>query len=893
MPNRAILRLSARIGVIIDTVISTPEDKTAFWRLPIATLFQQIGSSPAGLSPAEARSRLARFGPNKVHGARKGGVLLQYLSKFRSPLVIILLVASIILALTGDLTGFFIISTIILVSVTLDFIQEHRAGEAAERLRQSVAVRVQVMRDGQPSDLALEELVPGDVVLLAAGDLIPGDARILEAKDFFLNQALLTGEPYPVEKSPGELPEEKDLLSAANTVLMGTSVISGSAKILVCRTGSHTAFGGIADSLVTKAPPTAFEHGTHQFGLLIMRLTILLVLFVLLVNALSHRPWLESFLFAVALAVGLTPELLPMVVSVTLSRGALRMATKRVIVKRLSAIQNLGSMDVLCTDKTGTLTEARIHLERHMSGLGQESPRVLELAYLNSFFETGLKSPLDDAILEHHEIDAGEWKKIDECPFDFERRRVSVLIEKGPTRVLVVKGAPEDILRLSTQYEGETENDLHPLDETTRASIKGLYESLGRDGFRVLGIAWHPAADHVHAVVGDETELVFSGFAAFLDPPKASAKEALARLASAGIKVKVVTGDSDLVTQHICRQLGLADEKVLTGTEIEQMDDQALMARVEVTDLFCRVAPAQKNRIILALKRRGRVVGYLGDGINDAPSLHSADIGFSVDTAVDVAKDAADMIMLERDLNVIAEGVFEGRRTFGNIMKYIMMGTSSNFGNMFSMAGASLFLPFLPMLPGQILLNNLLYDFSEIPIPLDEVDDEYLIRPRQWDMKVIRNFMLFMGPVSSVFDFLTFYIMLKIFHAGEALFHTGWFIESMATQILVIFIIRTQRNPLKSRPNRWLAIGALVTVAAAVVLPLTPLGGYMGFVAPPPLFLPSAHRHGRGLPLRGGSSQTTVLPFRREQSSRGVMPGIRQEQSRWADINRGPTFIGG
>jgi len=536
-------------------------------------------------------------------------------------------------------------------------------------------------------------------------------------------------------------------------------------------------------------------------------------------------------------AVGLTPELLPMVVSVTLSKGALRMAARKVIVKRLSAIQNLGSMDVLCTDKTGTLTEARIHLERHVNGLGQESPRVLELAYLNSFFETGLKSPLDDAILEHREIDAGGWQKIDECPFDFERRRVSVLIEKSRARILVVKGAPEDILRLSTRCEGESDNDLRPLDETTRGRIKDLYESLAREGFRVLGIAWHPvAADHPHAVVSDETELTFVGFAAFLDPPKASAKEALARLASAGIKVKVVTGDNDLVTQHICRQLGLPEGRVLTGPEIQQMDDQALLAQVEIADLFCRVSPVQKNRIILALKRRGRVVGYLGDGINDAPSLHSADIGFSVDTAVDVAKEAADMIMLERDLNVIAEGVFEGRRTFGNIMKYIMMGTSSNFGNMFSMAGASLFLPFLPMLPGQILLNNLLYDFSEIPIPLDKVDEEYLIRPRQWDMKLIRNFMLAMGPVSSVFDFLTFYIMLKVFHAGEALFHTGWFIESMATQVLVIFVIRTQRNPLKSHPNRWLAIGALVTVAVAVVLPLTPLGTYLGFVAPPPLF---------------------------------------------------------
>jgi Mg2+-importing ATPase len=818
-------------------MISASKDQSAFWRLPIAALLEQIGSGFSGLTAAEAATRLARFGPNRAHAEKKVGVLLQYLARFRNPLVIVLLVASIVLALTGDLAGFSIISTIILMSVTLDFVQEHRAGEAAERLRLSVAVRVRVLRNNEPIEAPLEDLVPGDVVLLAAGDLAPCDGRILEANDFFLNQALLTGESYPVEKRPDELSAEKNLLSAGNAVLMGTSVISGSARILVCRTGSNTAFGEVADSLAAKPPPTAFEEGTQRFGLLIMRLTVLLVLFVLLVNVLFHRPWLESFLFAVALAVGLTPELLPMIVSVTLARGALRMAAKKVVVKRLSAIQNLGSMDVLCTDKTGTLTEAHIHLERHVNGLGKESGRVLKLAYLNSFFETGVKSPLDDAILEHREVDTGCWRKIDEVPFDFERRRVSVLLENNGARTLVVKGAPEDILRLSTRYEGEGENDLRPLDEKVRAAIKALYDSLGRDGFRALGIAWHPMpADHPRAVVGDETALIFVGFAVFHDPPKASAKEALARLMSSGITVKIVTGDNDLVTRHVVEQLGLPEAAVLLGDEIQQMDDQALMGQVERVNLFCRVTPAQKNRVILALKRRGRVVGYLGDGINDAPSLHSADIGFSVDTAVDVAKDAAEMIMLERDLSVIADGVVEGRRTFGNIMKYIMMGTSSNFGNMFSMAGASVFLPFLPMLPVQILLNNLLYDVSEVPIPLDSVDEEYLVRPRQWDMRLIRNFMLILGPVSSVFDFLTFYVMLKVFHAGEALFHTGWFIESMATQVLVIFIIRTQRNPLKSRPNKWLIITSLIIVAIAVLLPLTPFAAYLGFVAPPVLF---------------------------------------------------------
>jgi Mg2+-importing ATPase len=815
-----------------------PSDKeAAFWKQDATALLERQKVTPAGLTSSEAAERLTRYGPNILHTQRRNALLLQFLTKFRNPLVIILLVASVISAFTGDVTSCIIITIIVLMSVTLDFIQEFRAGQAVERLRQSVTVHVQALRDGKSQEISLLSLVPGDIVLLAAGDMVPGDGRILEAKDFFVNQALLTGEPYPVEKAPAELPEESEILSAGNTVLLGTSVVSGTAKVLICQTGANTVLGDIADSLIAKAPPTAFEQGTRSFGLLIMRLTILLVLFVLLVNAFFHRPWLESFLFAVALAVGLTPELLPMIVSVTLARGAQRMAAKRVIVKQLASIQNLGSMDVLCTDKTGTLTEARIHLERHIDGSGRESERVLQLAYVNSFFETGLKSPLDDAILEHKEIDVTVWSKLDEVPFDFERRRVSVLVDNGQRRMLVVKGAPEDILRLCTSYEGSSDTDLLPLDEAAMASMRALFDSLGRDGFRVLGIAWRQVeTDHPHAVVSDETKLVFSGFAAFLDPPKESAKKALTDLAASGISVKIVTGDNELVTEHICGQLGLSITGILTGAAIQSMDDQALVGQVERVNLFCRVTPAQKNRIILALKKRGHTVGYLGDGINDAPSLHSADIGISVDSAVDVAKAAAEMILLDRDLGVLQQGVIEGRRTFGNIMKYIMMGTSSNFGNMFSMAGGSLFLPFLPMLPTQILLNNMLYDISEIPIPMDNVDEEYLVRPRQWDINFVRKFMLTVGPISSVFDFITFFVMIKFFQAGESLFHTGWFIESMATQVLVIFIIRTHKNPLKSRPNLWLTICSLIVVALAVLLPFTPLAGPLGFVAPPPMF---------------------------------------------------------
>jgi P-type Mg2+ transporter len=612
----------------------TPAVKTdsPFWQLPVTALLEKLAASPDGLSSGEAAARLTQFGPNLVHGERKRSLLLQFLAKFRNPLVIILLTASALSAFTGDAASFFIIGAIVLISVTLDFVQEHQAGQAAERLRQSVAVRGQVLRDGKPLEVPFAELVPGDVGLLTAGDLIPGDGRVLEAKDFFVNQALLTGEPYPVEKAAGELPEGTEILSSGNTVLLGTSVISGRARVLMCRTGQNTALGEIADTLLAKAPPTSFEQGTQRFGFLIMRMTVLLVLFVLLVNAIFHRPWLESFLFAVALAVELTPELLPMVVSVTLSRGALRMAASKMIVKRLASIHNLGSMDVFCTDKTGTLTEARIHLERHLDPLGRKSPRVLELAYFNSFFETGLKSPLDGAILEHAEIDVSGWRKIDEVQFDFERRRISVLLDNGATRLLVVKGAPEDILRLSVSYG--LEEEVRPFDDAARVSINAQFETLSKEGFRVLGIASRQVEmDHTHAVVGDETELVFAGFAAFLDPPKESAKAAVAGLAADRVAVKIITGDNELVTQHVFSQLGLPVAGVLTGADIQQMDDLALAARVEQVNLFCRVAPAQKNRVILALKRRGHVVGYLSDGINDAPSLHSADVGISVDSA--------------------------------------------------------------------------------------------------------------------------------------------------------------------------------------------------------------------------------------------------------------------
>ena len=797
-----------------------------------------LAGAATGLSGVEAKARLAQYGPNLFHERHEKSLLLQYLMRFRNPLVIILLVASAVSAFTGEVTNFIIIAFIVLLSVTLDFVQEYRANAAAEKLKLSVSIRAKVLRDGRAEEIAVAQLVPGDVVQLAAGDMIPADGRLLEADDFFVKQALLTGESYPVEKRPGVLPDTAtDLQEATNAVFMGTSVISGSALMLVAMTGTATAIGEIADSISRESAPTSFELGTRRFGMLIMRLTVLMVMFVLLVNTLFHKPWLDSFLFAVALAVGLTPELLPMVISVTLSRGALRMAKQEMIVKRLTAIQDLGSMDVLCTDKTGTLTEAKIRMERHVDAQGRESERVLELAYLNSFFETGLKSPLDEAILEHKHIEVSQWKKVDEVPFDFERRRVSVLIDNGETRWLVVKGAADEIVALCTHFETAGASLQQSMDEAALKGIHAQYQALEEEGFRVLGIAWRQVPlDHPHAVVGDETELVLAGFAAFLDPPKESAASALAALKKVGVEIKIVTGDSDLVTRHVCNQLKISVTGLLTGKEIALLDDTALRARVESANLFCRVNPAQKDRVILALRARGHVVGYLGDGINDAPSLHSADVGLSVDSAVDVAKEAADMILLKHDLHVLHAGVLEGRRTFGNIMKYIMMGTSSNFGNMFSMAGASLFLPFLPMLPTQILLNNILYDVSEVPIPLDKVDAGEIHSPRVLDLTFIRNFMLVIGSISSLFDFLTFYIMLAVLEADEKLFQTGWFVESLCTQVLVIFIIRTRGNPLKSHAHPLLTITSLTVVVLAVLLPFTPIGTDFGLVPPPARF---------------------------------------------------------
>lgn len=796
-----------------------------------------------GLTSSEARDALAIHGENRISARTSRSVLWQFTSRFKNPLILILLVASAVSALSGDPGNFGIIMAMVVLSVWLDFFQEHRANRAAEALRESVSLRASVRRDGHVVDVAVAELVPGDVIVLSAGDRVPADARLLEARDFFVNQALLTGEPYPVEKRPAHLsPDDTELQQASNAVFMGTTVISGSACARVAATGSRTALGDIAHSIVAQPAPTAFERSTQDFGLLIMRLTMALVLFVMLTNVLLHRPLLESFLFAVALAVGLTPELLPMVISVTLSRGAMRMARQRVIVKRLASIENLGSMDILCTDKTGTLTEACMRLERCVDGEGLSSERTLLLAHLNSAFESGLKSPLDDAILAYEgSVDVTGWEKVDEVPFDFERRRVSVLVERkrgdSVDSWLVVKGAPDDVLSLCANYEHDAGASSTVLDAAARQRLQGQCHDLERQGLRVLAIAWRTvASEQRHADVSDESTLTFVGFAAFIDPPKAGAAQAISQLARSGVAIKIVSGDSELVTQHLCGLLGIAVKGVLTGREIALMDDATLKARAPGTTLFCRVNPAQKSRIILALKARGHVVGYLGDGINDAPPLRAADVSLTVDSAVDVAKEVADMILLEHDLGVLHIGVQEGRRTYGNIMKYIMMGTSSNFGNMLSMAAASLVLPFLPMLPVQVLLNNMLYDLSEVAIPLDDVDASDMAAPRTLSVSFIQRFMWFFGLISSLFDGLTFFVLLRVLHADEMLFRTGWFIESLVTQVLVIFVIRTRGPAWASRPSKVLLASSLSIVMVAVMLPFSFLAPFFHFEAPPAVF---------------------------------------------------------
>jgi P-type Mg2+ transporter len=808
-----------------------------WWCWSRADALTYLQSNERGLTKKAAAARRRRDGPNVFRDEPRASVLRDFAKRFKNPLVVLLLVASAIAGATGQFTSFTIIIAMVLLSVVMDFFQEHRANRSAEALRQSVMVRATALRDHTWQQVPIAELVRGDVVRITAGMLVPADGCLLTASHLHVNQCALTGESYPVEKDIVESPDQSiGREQAKHIVLMGASVVAGEATVLICRTGDETAIGEVAEAMSSNGPPTAFDLGIRRFGMLIMRLTFFMVLFVLFANAITHKPWLDSLLFAIALAVGLTPELLPMIVSVTLARGAMQMSQQRVVVKRLSAIEDLGAMDVLCTDKTGTLTLAKIELQQTLNLDGGVSERVFELAYLNSFFETGVRTPMDEAIANYRRIDLEAWKKCGELPFDFERRRVSVLLARDGEKRLITKGAPEDLVNLCTRYETSSAG-VRELDAAMHAAARVQCKRLGEQGFRVLAVAWKPMpTDGMRMDATDESQLVLAGFLAFCDPPKPGAGDSMRALAAAGVQIKVVTGDNEQVTRHVCAAVGIPVHALITGNELAGLDDAQLDAKIESIDIFCRVNPAQKKRIVEALRRRAHVVGFLGDGINDAPALHAADVGLSVDGAVDIAKEAADMILLEQDLGVLRNGVMEGRRTFANIRKYLMMGTSSNFGNMFSMAGASLFLPFLAMLPTQILLNNILYDLSEAAIPLDRVDAEEIATPQHWDLRFIRNFMLSIGPVSSLFDFLTFYLLLKFFNADEAMFQSAWFVESLSTQVLVILVIRSRFAPLgshASRPSGVLLATSLLIVAIGVLLTATPLGHPFGFVVLP------------------------------------------------------------
>jgi Mg2+-importing ATPase len=828
-----------------NTFKETGADKTSRWaqtvagteellNLPIDELFVRLETSQSGLTSQEAETRLEMYGYNELAKRKKRTAIVEFLSEFRSPLVIILLLAGLISGFFGEIINATIIFSIVFVSVVLDFYQESKAEKAAEMLKEKVTTTATVLRDGVKQEVKLSEIVPGDIVYLSAGDMVPADARVIIAKDFFINQSALTGESFPVEKTPAPLKAKDAVITEwTNCLFLGTSVVSGTATAVVVKTGNFTEYGRIAKKLVVREPETEYERGLRRFGFLIMQVTFILVLFVFFINALYKRGVLESLLFAVALAVGLTPELLPMIVSVNLSKGALAMSKKGVIVKRLASIQNFGSMDVLCTDKTGTLTENRITLVLHVDMEGNDDEKVLLYSFLNSYYQTGLKSPLDEAILRYKDINMEGYQKIDEVPFDFTRRRVSVVVEHERQRFLITKGAPEEIVKVCSYCElVDTAVDLT---SGLKRKIEQKYYDLSSDGFRVLGISYKKVKEEKTVYsVNDESDMIFLGFVAFIDPPKETARESLQLLSKAGVELKILTGDNELVTRKTCEQLGFEIKGVILGSEIDQMQNDAIARVAEEANIFARVTPAQKDRIINALKNNGHVVGFLGDGINDAPSMKTADVGVSVDNAVDVAKESADIILLQKSLRVLDEGVLEGRKTFGNTMKYIMMGTSSNFGNMFSVAGASLFLPFLPMLPIQILLNNLLYDMSQSTIPADNVDQEYIEKPKRWDISFIRKFMVFLGPISSIFDFLTFFIMRVVFNATAPLFQTAWFIESLSTQTLVIFLIRTRKTPFyRSKPSRLLLLSSLSVVSVALIIPFTPLGALFKFVEPP------------------------------------------------------------
>jgi Mg2+-importing ATPase len=810
-------------------------------------LLQSLHTTAKGLTQAEADQRARTSGPNEVAQERRRGWFVRLLIIIRNPLVILLTTLSTISYVTGDARAGTVMACMVILSVTLRFVQEARADAAAAKLKAMIHVTATVFRDGQAREMPLRDLVPGDIINLHAGDMIPGDVRVLTAKDLFVSQGTLTGESYPVEKFHDSDPKASNSpIDLKNICFMGTSVESGTATAVVVVTGANTYLGTMAGSITEEAPPTSFDRGLSRFTWLMIQLMAVMVPLVFLINGFTKHDWKSAFFFAMAVAVGLTPEMLPMIVSVCLSKGAIAMSRKKVIVKRLNAIQNFGGMDVLCTDKTGTLTEDRVVLQRHCNVAGRETDEVLLDGYIISHFQTGLKNLLDTAILNssdfHQQALIENYKKLDEVPFDFSRRMMSIMVETPEGKaILLTKGAPEEIFQQCSQFE--LDGKLSPMDPGLMKGLRDEYASLSNDGFRVLAVAVKELPGKQSCSKEDERDLVLKGYVAFLDPPKGTAAIAIQALHKHGVGVKILTGDNDLISRKVCRDVGLEPDPMLLGDAVEKMSDAELADAAEKTTLFARLTPAHKQRIVRLLRSKGHVVGFMGDGINDAPALHAADIGISVDTAVDIAKESADLILLEKDLMVLEGGVIEGRKVFANILKYIRMGASSNFGNMFSVLGASAFLPFIPMAPIQILTNNMLYDFSQVPIPTDAVDEELVARPRPWDVGEIRRFILCIGPISSIFDYTTFFVMLYLFKCWDVshapLFQTGWFVESLMTQTLIIHIIRTNKIPfLQSRASWSLTLTTLAIMAFGAWLPYSPLASSLGLVHLPGLYWP-------------------------------------------------------
>ena len=811
----------------------------AYWSVPAEELLEKLGSDASGLSEHKASVRLKLHGPNALDATKKATALGLFITQFKSPLVLILIVASIISMFAGEWIDASVVLAIVLGSTLLGFAQEYIAGNAIEKLRSKVTIHSNVLRDGQPKTLPSRRVVQGDLVLLSAGSLVPADGVVLKAKDFFVNQAVLTGETFPVEKKPGVVTAKAGLAERNNCVFMGTSASSGTALVLIAQTGKATVFGQIAGKLAMRPLMTDFERGIQRFGYLLTRIILVMVLVVLAINIFMAKPPIDSLLFALALAVGLTPELLPAVVSITLSHGAKRMAKLGVIVRRLNSIENLGSMDVLCTDKTGTLTAGVVALDGAVDVLGQPSAEVLRLASINAGFQSGLANPLDEAVIaatKNTDLDLGAVKKVDEIPYDFVRKCLSVVVaDAAGARTLITKGALDKILALCTSAGV----DQAPLNATRRQQIEARFEEWSGQGYRVLGVASRAieARSGSYARV-DEHGLNFAGFLLFMDPPKPDASHTLVDLAQRGVQLKIITGDNQKVARHVAKVVNLPTTNVITGRELNDMSDEALMHAASRTTIFAEVDPNQKERIILALQKTGHVVGYMGDGINDALALHAADVGISVDTAVDVAKDAADFVLLRKDLGILRLGIDEGRMTFANTLKYILTTISANFGNMFSMAVASVFLPFLPLLASQILLNNFLSDIPATAIASDRVDADMVAKPRRWNTVFIRDYMVLFGLLSSVFDLLTFGVLLRVFQAAPQEFRTGWFVESLLTELVIALVVRTRRPFYRSRPGNWLLIATGVVIAIALVLPYLPFSSIFGFVPlPAPLML--------------------------------------------------------